>query len=45
VAKIECGYRKVSDAELVVISKVLGVTPGVLLPKSLGSLTDTNSLS
>ena len=31
VANIEGGYRKVSDVEIVVIAKVLGVTPDVLL--------------
>ena len=31
VAKIEGGYRKVSDVEIVVIAKVLGVTPNDIL--------------
>ena len=32
VAKIEGGYRKVTDVEIVVIAKVLGVAPDDLLP-------------
>ena len=31
VAKIESGYRKINDAEIVIIAKVLGVTPNDLL--------------
>ena len=32
VSKIENGYRRISDVEIVVIADVLGVTPGQLLP-------------
>ena len=32
VAKIEGGYRKISDVEIVIIAKTLGVTPNQLLP-------------
>ena len=31
VAKIEGGYRKISDFEIVIIAKALGVTPNELL--------------
>ena len=31
VAKIEGGFRKISDVEIVIIAKVLGVTPDDLL--------------
>ena len=34
IAKIEGGYRRVSDVEVVVIADVLGVTPSQLLPDS-----------
>lgn len=32
VAKIEGGYRKISDVEIVIIARALGVTPNELLP-------------
>lgn len=32
VAKIEGGYRKISDVEIVIIAKALGVNPNQLLP-------------
>ena len=31
VAKIEGGYRRISDVEILIIAKVLGVTPNDLL--------------
>ena len=31
VAKIEGGFRKISDVEIFIIAKVLGVTPNDLL--------------
>ena len=31
VAKIEGGFRKISDVEILIIAKVLGVTPNDLL--------------
>ena len=34
VAKIEGGYRQLSDVEVVIIADVLGVTPCQLLPDS-----------
>ena len=37
VAKIEGGYRKISDVEIVIIAKALGVTPNELL----SDVTDT----
>lgn len=36
VAKIEGGYRQVSDVELVVIAEVLGVPPAILLESPSG---------
>ena len=37
VAKIECGFRKISDIEIVIIAGALGVTPGELLPAASDS--------
>lgn len=38
VAKIEGGYRKISDVEIVIIAKALGVTPNELLPDGTDKL-------
>ena len=38
VAKIEGGYRKISDVEIVIIAKALGVTPNELLPDAADQL-------
>jgi len=38
VAKIEGGYRKISDFEIVIIAKALGVTPNELLTDATDKL-------
>ena len=38
VAKIEGGYRKISDVEIVIIAKALGVTPNELLTDATDKL-------
>ncbi len=38
VAKIEGGYRKISDVEIVIIAKSLGVTPNELLTDATDKL-------